>query len=173
MTAETAPAPSAALTAADELLWRRFSAVLATVPASLDEQLRASTGLNHFQYTVLDALAHQESRRLQLAQLARAHDSSLSRLSHSITRLEAAGYVERTTCEHDRRANWAVLTDSGAAIVERSRAEYTRIIRETLIDRVPHEHRAVLVDLLTTLLTPDVAEQCSSIDADLEAQVGS
>ncbi|WP_062135782.1 MarR family winged helix-turn-helix transcriptional regulator [Demequina aestuarii] len=171
MTAEVAPAPSTALTAAEELMWRRFSAVLSTVPASLDEQLRAATGLNHFQYTVLDALSHQEGRRLQLAQIARAHESSLSRLSHSITRLENAGYVERTTCDHDRRANWAVLTDSGADVVERSRGEYTRIIRATLLDRVPVEHREALTHVLTALLPAEVAEQCSSLDADLEAQV--
>ena len=171
MTAEIAPAPSTALSAADELLWRRFSAVLSTVPAALDEQLRAATGLIHYQYTVLDALSHQEGRRLQLAQIARAQDSSLSRLSHSMTRLEAAGYVERTTCDHDRRANWAVLTDAGAAIVERFRTEYTRIIRETLLDRVPSDQRESLAALLTALLPAEVADQCTSLDADLDAQV--
>ncbi|MFN3865417.1 MAG: MarR family winged helix-turn-helix transcriptional regulator [Demequina sp.] len=168
MTTETAPATSTALTAAEELLWRRFSAVLATVPASLDERLRAATGLNHFQYSVLDALSRQEGRRLQLAQLARAHDSSLSRLSHSITRLEAAGYVKRTTCDYDRRANWAVLTSAGADIVERSRDAYTHIIRETLIDRLPADHRGAFAELLTALLTADVAQQCTALDADLE-----
>ncbi|MFW2513914.1 MarR family winged helix-turn-helix transcriptional regulator [Demequina sp. SO4-13] len=171
MTAETAHATSAALSAADELLWRRFSAVLATVPATLDEQLRATSGLNHFQYTMLDALSHQEGRRLQLAQLAKAHDASLSRLSHSITRLEAAGYVERTTCDHDRRANWAVLTDKGADVVERTREGYTRIIRETLLNRVPADQRESLAALLTALLPAAVADECSSLDADLEAQL--
>lgn len=170
MTAEVAPAPSTALTAAEELLWRRFSAVLSTVPASLDEQLRAATGLNHFQYTVLDALSHQEGRRLQLAQIARAHESSLSRLSHSITRLENAGYVERTTCDHDRRANWAALTDKGADVVERSRGVYTRVIRETLLDRIPAEQLSALTDVLTSLLPAEVAQQCSAMDADLEPQ---
>lgn len=170
MTTEAPTADSTALAAADELLWRRFSAVLNAIPATLDEQLRAATGLNHYQYTVLDALSHQAGRRLQMAEIARAQDSSLSRLSHSITRLEAAGYVERTTCDHDRRANWAVLTDAGADLVERSRAEYTRIIRETLLDRVPAEHRETLTQALTALLPTEVAQQCSAIDSDLEAQ---
>src|SRR5690554_4420891 len=102
----------------------------------MDERLRAATGLNHFQYSVLDALSRQEGGRLQLAEIARAHDSSLSRLSHSITRLETVGFVKRTTCDHDRRASWAVLTDEGAEVVARSREAYTEVMRETLLDRV-------------------------------------
>ena len=168
-----APDTATELSAADELLWRRFSAVLGSVPALLDERLRAATGLNHFQYTVLDALAHQPDGRLQLAEIARANDSSLSRLSHSITRLEAAGYVERVTCEHDRRANWAVLTDAGAAVIASSRSAYLAVMRETLLDRVPVEHREGLTALLTSLLPQEVAAQCSSLDAGLEANAQS
>ena len=168
MTTAPAATTSTELDASEELLWRRFSAVLGSVPALLDERLRAATGLNHFQYTVLDALSHQPGRRLQLAQIARANDSSLSRLSHSITRLEAAGYVERSTCDHDRRASWAVLTDHGAQVIERSRDAYVAIVRETLLDRVPAEQRDALTALLTSLLPADVAEQCAGLDADLE-----
>lgn len=170
MSAEAAPAPSTDLSAVEELLWRRFSAVLTTVPAALDERLRSATGLNHFQYTVLDALSRQDGGRLQLTQIARDNDSSLSRLSHAITRLEAIGYVERATCDHDRRASWAVLTDQGAAIVEHARGEYTRIIRETLLDHVPTGQRDTLTELLGALVPAEGAAQCASMDADLEAQ---
>lgn len=166
----TAPA-STELSASEELLWRRFSAVLGSVPGVLDERLRAETGLNHFQYTVLDALSHQPDGRLQLAQIARANDSSLSRLSHSITRLETAGFVERATCEHDRRASWAVLTDEGARVVERSRDAYVRIVRETLLDRVPPEHHETFTAVLTSLLPAEVASQCATLDADLEPEL--
>ncbi|WP_284327610.1 hypothetical protein [Demequina litorisediminis] len=49
------------LSTQDELLWRRFSAMLTTVPAALDERLRALTGLNHFQFTILSTLdAHPD-----------------------------------------------------------------------------------------------------------------
>ena len=166
------PIASARLTAAEELLWRRFSAMLSTLPGVLDERLKAATGLNHFQYQVLDTLAHQPGRRLQLAQIARSSDASLSRLSHSVSRLEAAGLVTRESCEHDRRASWAVLTDAGAAIVDGSRDAYAAIIRETLLDRVPADQRAALTTLLTALLPGEVAEQCSVLDEDLERQTG-
>lgn len=167
MTIEAAPVSSPALAPAEELLWRRFSAVLATLPGVLDERLRAVTGLNHFQFTVLDALSREPERRLQLAQIARAQNTSLSRLSHSMTRLETAGYVARTVCDHDRRANWAVLTDTGLDVVERSRDEYVQLIRETLLDRVPSERHDDLTAVLTAMLPTDVAEQCTALDSDL------
>lgn len=169
MTVSTAPATrsSSDLDASEDLLWRRFSAVLGSMPAVLDERLRAATGLNHFQYTVLDALSHHPEGRLQLNQIARESDASLSRLSHSITRLEAAGLVARETCDHDRRASWAVLTPQGRELIDTSRADYAQIIRTTLLDRVPVEHREALTALLTSLLPGEVREQCTVLDADL------
>lgn len=167
MTTETPAPPAPALAPAEELLWRRFSAVLATLPGQLDERLRAVTGLNHFQYTVLDALSREPEHRLQLAEIARAQDTSLSRLSHSMTRLESTGYVTRATCDHDRRASWAVLTDSGKELIERSRESYVHIIRETLLDRLPEHDRSALTDALTAVLPVAVAEQCTALDTDL------
>ncbi|WP_159448814.1 MarR family winged helix-turn-helix transcriptional regulator [Demequina sp. NBRC 110053] len=167
MTAEVRAPASSELSSSEELLWRRFSAVIGALPGILDERLRAATGLNHFQYTVLDALSRQPGGRLQLTQIARSSDASLSRLSHSITRLEAAGLVTRETCDHDRRASWAVLTGKGASIIDESRNAYTGIIRATLLDRVPAEHQEALTALLTSLLPGEVAEQCAELDEDL------
>lgn len=167
MTTEAPAPPAQTLAPAEELLWRRFAAVLATVPGQLDERLRAATGLNHFQYSVLDALSREPEHRLQLAQIAQAHNTSLSRLSHSMTRLETTGHVTRATCDHDRRASWAVLTEQGLQLVERSRAAYVQIIRETLLDRLPGDDYATLTDVLTAVLPAEVAEQCTSFDTDL------
>lgn len=167
MTARTSAPAASALAPAEELLWRRFAAVLATVPGHIDERLRTVTGLNHFQYSVLEALSREPEHRLQLAEIARAQDTSLSRLSHSMTRLESTGYVTRVTCDHDRRASWAVLTASGQDLVESSRDAYVQIIRETLLDRLGGQDHAALTDALTAVLPAEVARQCTSFDADL------
>ncbi|WP_062076702.1 MarR family winged helix-turn-helix transcriptional regulator [Demequina globuliformis] len=165
MTVEATPT----LSTQDELLWRRFSAVLATVPAALDERLRHTTGLNHFQFTILSTLAAQPDRTLQLARVAQAADSSLSRLSHTMSKLESDGLVERRTCDHDRRANWAVLTDKGARVVDDAAAAYEDLKREVLIERVPAHLRAGLTELFTSLLPTAVAQQCAAVDSDLTA----
>ncbi|WP_084129417.1 MarR family winged helix-turn-helix transcriptional regulator [Demequina sp. NBRC 110055] len=162
----TVESPST-LSTQDELLWRRFSAMLSTVPAALDERLRALTGLNHFQFTILATLQSQPDGTLQLAEVARAADSSLSRLSHTISKLEADGLVARKACDHDRRANWAVLTDEGARVVDQARESYDLIKREALVDRIPEHLRSELTELFTAMLPGAVAQQCASIDADL------
>lgn len=158
------------LSTQDELLWRRFSAMLTTVPAALDERLRALTGLNHFQFTILSTLQSQPDGTLQLADVARAADSSLSRLSHTVSKLEADGLVARRACDHDRRANWAVLTEEGARVVGEAREAYDRIKREALIDRVPEHLRAEFTELFTAMLPGAVAQECTALDADLTAE---
>jgi len=148
----------------EAVLWQRFSALLATVPPLLDERIRAATGLNHFQFGVLEMLHSQSDRQLQLAQVAKAAESSLSRLSHAVTRLESLGLVERRACDEDRRASWAVLTDAGVETVERAHDEYQALMRETLLDRIPPEQRENAIALLTALLPGDVAAECHAID---------
>src|SRR4029078_643728 len=79
----------------ERILWARYNALLTTVPGMIDERMRAATGLSRFQYMLLETLADHPEGQVQLADVARAADSSLSRLSHAITRLEEAGAGER------------------------------------------------------------------------------
>jgi DNA-binding MarR family transcriptional regulator len=148
----------------ERLLWHRYNALLTTVPGMLDERMRAVTGLTRYQYGLLDTLSTQPERRLQLADVARATDSSLSRLSHTVTRLEDLGLVERQGCDEDRRATWAVLTDAGAAVVEEARERYTELMREVLLNRIPPSEHQGAIEFLTALLPPDVAAACTKID---------
>ena len=148
----------------DQVLWQRYNALLAVVPAMLDERVRATTGLNHFQFGVLEMLHRQPERRLQLADVARASESSLSRLSHTVTRLEALGLVERQACDEDRRASWAVLTPAGAEMVDNASGVYETLMRDTLLDRIPVDQRENALALLTALLPREVAEECTEID---------
>lgn len=148
----------------EAVLWQRFSALLATVPPLLDERVRAETGLNHFQFGVLTMLHDQPERQLQLTDVARATEASLSRLSHAVTRLETLGLVERRTCDEDRRASWAVLTDAGVETVESAREKYHALMRETLLDRIPADQRENAIALLTALLPGEVAAECHTID---------
>jgi DNA-binding MarR family transcriptional regulator len=155
----------------ERLLWARYNAVLTTVPGMIDERMRAATGLSRFQFMLLETLARTPDRRLQLADVARVADSSLSRLSHAITRLEDAGLVERETCDTDRRASWAVLTAQGAKAVDDARDQHSRVMREVLLDRIPEGRQEAAIDFLTSLLPADVASACERIDSATEGSV--
>jgi DNA-binding MarR family transcriptional regulator len=148
----------------ERLLWARYNALLTTVPGMIDERMRATTGLSRFQYMLLDTLANNPDGQVQLADVARAADSSLSRLSHAITRLEELGLVERKACETDRRASWAVLTPAGVEAMANAREAHAVVMREVLLDRIPAGRQEEAISLLTALLPTDVAAACESID---------
>ena len=68
--------------------------------------------------------------------LADATAQSRSRLSHQITRMEAAGLVRRDTCPGDKRGLFAVLTDTGMATIERVAPYHVDSVRRHFIDRL-------------------------------------
>ncbi|MGC4174636.1 MarR family winged helix-turn-helix transcriptional regulator [Demequina sp.] len=153
-----------ATTEQERILWARYNALLTTVPGMIDERMRAATGLSRFQFMLLDTLAKNPTGQVQLADVARAADSSLSRLSHAITRLEEAGLVERRACDSDRRASWAVLTPAGAKAMADAREAHDAVMREVLLSRIPAGKQAEAIAFLTALLPDDVAGACSTID---------
>lgn len=93
--------------------WRRLVAVLLKLPVELDRQLQRDADLSHFEYWVIAMLSEAPDRRLQLKDLAERINSSASRLSHVMRRLEERGWVRREPNADDARASDAILTDEG------------------------------------------------------------
>ena len=125
-----------ALTDVQRDAWARLTLLMGVVPAQLDEHLRAEAGVNQFQFSVLEHLAATEGGAALMSDVARSSDSSLSRLSHTVTRLETLGLVERRSCDTDRRATWAALTDDGHALVVRTQPAYHALVRSLVLDKL-------------------------------------
>src|SRR6201996_6404118 len=113
--------------------WRPFVALLLRVPAMLDAQLQRDAGINHFDYLVLSGLSEAPGRTLRMSELAARASSSLSRLSHVVSRLEAKGWVRREPCPGDGRFINAVLTDAGWQKVVAPAPGHVAAVREMLI----------------------------------------
>lgn len=101
------------LTDEQQRAWRQLAAVLLKLPIELDRQLQRDAEMTHFEYWVLAMLSEAPDHRLQLKDLSARINSSASRLSHVMRRLEQRGWVHRVPNPHDGRANDAILTDSG------------------------------------------------------------
>ena len=71
--------------------WLKFRAVVELYPGLLDAQLRRDSQLTHMEYQVLAMLSEQPDRTLRMTGLATRSNSSLTRMSHVVTRLEARG----------------------------------------------------------------------------------
>ena len=124
--------------------WRPFVALLLRLPTALDAQLQKDAGINQFDYLVLSALSEAPCRTLRMSDLAATANSSLSRLSHVVSRLEAKGWVRRDACPSDGRAINAVLTDEGMEKVVATAPGHVAAVREMLVAALTEEEFAQL-----------------------------
>jgi DNA-binding MarR family transcriptional regulator len=121
--------------AGDEVnAWIRLIGVIMRLPAALDAQLQRDAGFNHFEYTVMLNLSTAPDQALRMSHLAAMCHSSLSRLSHVISRLERRGWVLRTPCPDDGRATVATLTDKGFAALDAAAPGHIEAVRAFVID---------------------------------------
>src|SRR3954447_15428966 len=122
------------LNAEERDAWLGLLGVSLLLPALLDSQLQRDAGLSTFEYLVLAMLSEAPDRALQLKTLARLSNGSLSRLSHTVTRLQNRGWVRRETSPHDGRATVAVLTDAGYAKVVETAPGHVELVRRVVFD---------------------------------------
>ena len=116
--------------------WRGVVQLFMKLPAAMESDLQRTAGLTLYEYVVLALLSEASARTLQMSELAAGTNSSLSRLSHVVSRLEARGWVNRQVCPHDGRANQAVLTESGLEKVVAAAPHHVRAVRALVVDAI-------------------------------------
>jgi DNA-binding MarR family transcriptional regulator len=132
--------------------WRPFVALLLRLPALLDAELQKDAGITQFDYLVLSGLSEAPGRTLRMSELAATASSSMSRLSHVVSRLEAKGWVRREPCPGDGRFNNAVLTEEGWGKVKATAPGHVAAVRELLVDTLTSEEFAQLGALSAKIL---------------------
>jgi DNA-binding MarR family transcriptional regulator len=132
--------------------WRPFVALLLRLPAVLDAQLQKDAGITQFDYLVLSGLSEAPGRTLRMSELAATASSSLSRLSHVVSRLEARGWVRREPCPGDGRFINAVLTEDGWGKVQATAPGHVAAVRELLVSTLTDEEFAQLGALSEKIL---------------------
>lgn len=117
----------------EQRIWRTYLLGAAELWERLDLALRPyKLSLN--EYSILVCLSEGPDRRLRMSELADAVHQSRSRLTHTITRMEAAGLVRRQASRSDRRGVWAELTDEGVQLLEKSAPIHAESVRKHLVD---------------------------------------
>jgi DNA-binding MarR family transcriptional regulator len=128
------PRATERLTGEDLQTWAALATLLEWLPSALDEQLQRDSGVSHFEYGLMYALASAEDRTLRMSVLAGYANSSLSRLSRAVTRLESKGWVRRRPDPGNGRYNLAILTDLGAHTVEEATPGHVRTVHRLVLD---------------------------------------
>jgi DNA-binding MarR family transcriptional regulator len=127
----------------------------------LEHDLQAEAGLPYGYYEILVMLSESPGRTRRMSELADATQSSRSRLSHAIAKLEQRGWVRRERCPSDRRGQLAVLTDAGFAALEAAAPGHVESVRRHLFDQLTPEQleqlRGISDALLEHLLPAAVA----------------
>src|SRR5437868_5308325 len=131
------------LTATEQRAWRAHLAVHKLLSHRLDRELHEH-GLSLNDYEILVNLSESPGRRMRMSDLADATIQSRSRLSHQISRMEAAGLVSRESCRDDRRGTFAVLTDHGWAVTQQVAPHHVDSVREHFVDRLTNDQLKAL-----------------------------
>ena len=123
----------------EQATWRAFLATSELLYAALDRQLQRDAGMAHGTYVVLAMLSEAPGRSLRMTELARLANSTPSRLSHAIARMEERGWVRRDRSDQDGRGTVAVVTDAGWDLLVRTAPGHVEAVRQHLFDRLTPE----------------------------------
>jgi DNA-binding MarR family transcriptional regulator len=136
----------------EQRTWRAFLSATRLLWAQLDRELQAEAAMPNSYYAILVLLSEAPERALRMSDLAGATQSSPSRMSHAIGRLEKAGWVRRESCPNDRRGWYAVLTDEGLATLEAAAPKHLVSVRAHLFDQLSQAQQRQLRQISESLL---------------------
>lgn len=127
--------------------WRAYLSVTRLLASQLDRELQRDSNIPHTYYEILVRLSEAPERTLRMSDLADASESSRSRLSHAVARLEKFGWVRREACPTDRRGSFAILTDAGFSALAEAAPGHVEGVRKHLFDRLSPGQVQQLADI--------------------------
>lgn len=135
------------LTDGEQRAWRHYLRATRGLEAVLDRDLVAH-GMSLAEYELLSMLSESPRRRMRMSVLADLVVQSRSRVTHTATRLERRGWVERQRCMSDSRGVELVLTAQGHEAVGEAAELHARGVRRYLVDAMTDEQFAALGDAM-------------------------
>lgn len=132
--------------------WKLLVEAHAFVMDGIERALEQGGGVQLTWYEVLSRLRRAPGQALRMQDLAEELLLSRSGATRLIDRIEAAGLIERRTCESDRRGTLAMLTPRGEAAFNRAQPLVLAAVEERFsahIDRRDaHELQSILRRLI-------------------------
>jgi DNA-binding MarR family transcriptional regulator len=136
----------------EQRTWRAFLGATRLVFEQLDRELQRDSGIPHGYYEILVRLSEAPDRVLRMSALADRSQSSRSRLSHAVARLEENGWVRRTTCADDKRGQLAHLTDEGFAALAAAAPGHVEGVRKHVFDPLTPDQVRQLREISTAMV---------------------
>ena len=114
--------------------WVPTAGVMLRLSAALDSQLQRDSDLTHFDYLCLAMLSECDGHTTSMSDLAGRTNSSLSRLSHVVSKLEGRGLVTRGRSEVSRRVTLIRMTEEGYAVLVAAAPGHVETVRSLVFD---------------------------------------
>lgn len=114
--------------------WRALIMGMTLLTDRLDDDLRRGWGISLTEYEILVRLSESPDRRLRMAQLADALAHSRSRVTHTVSRLEKARLVSRSTSTEDGRGVVCQMTERGWEMLTQMAHTHVEGVRAHLVD---------------------------------------
>lgn len=134
------------MTEPESRAWLALIATTELLPVALDAQLRADSGISHFEFLVLTVLKQEPENRLRMTDLAIATNATLPRLSKVVTRLARRGLVEKL--HTDGRQVDARLTAEGRRLLVHAIPGHLDLVRHLVLDGLSEQQLATLASAL-------------------------
>ena len=136
----------------EQTTWRAFLTAMRLLTDQLDRELQRDADIPHTYYEILVALSEAPGQTMRMNQLADLCQSSRSRLSHAVSRLEETGWVRRVPCPTDKRGALAVMTDEGFAAIEAAAPGHVEGVRRHVFDVLTPAQVAQLGEISAAIL---------------------
>jgi DNA-binding MarR family transcriptional regulator len=145
--------------------WKHFLRSHSAVTRQMDADLIASHGLTLSDYEVLLRLSQAEDQRLRRVDLAQSVFLTQSGITRLLAGLEQAGWVERASCDTDRRVVYAQLTEAGVAKFRAAARTHLEGIERLFAEHFSAAELETLAGLLERLpSSPRDPEACGPAD---------
>jgi DNA-binding MarR family transcriptional regulator len=158
------------LSADQQRAWRAFIIGTTLLTDTLDRELRQAHGLSLGEYEILVRLSESPGRTLRMAQIAESMQHSRSRVTHTVTRMEKAGLIERCAAEADRRGVEARMTDRGWALLVEAAPTHVNGVREHFVDLATDEEFTTMGRLMNSVADHLLAVNPSFTDIRSDAE---
>jgi DNA-binding MarR family transcriptional regulator len=127
----------------------RVVALMEYLPTLIDQQLRHDADLGRLEYAILLMLAREPDRTLSMLDLSLVTFGSLSRLSHTVTKLCGRGFSTRERRGANRDAT---QTNNGHKALVAAAPGHVAEARRQVFDHLPAGRAADLADLLRPIV---------------------
>lgn len=118
----------------EEEMWISLTGVLLKLPFALDSCLRQRSGVSFFEYLILSVLSESREHTMPMGDLATLANSSPSRTSHAVSRLEGKGWIRRQQDPSNGRFMLAQLTDEGLVFLRAAAPDHVATVRALVFD---------------------------------------